>query len=108
MSKMYGDRSSLHADFMRETIHRCKRKHRKWVPIPKGSVTGNVAEQSAVIQLSQILTREPGSVPGGLYNANAFCQRNCFVLAFHQSFSVAQLKQFISQIPHGAYVAEQV
>ena len=29
-----------------------------------------------------------------------------FLLAFHQSFSVAQLEQFISQIPHGAYVDE--
>ena len=60
------DFGSLDANFMQDTIGRCKRKRRKWVPIPQGSATGNTDQQSAVIQPSEIPTSEPGSVPGDL------------------------------------------
>jgi len=60
--------------------------------------------QSAAIQLPQTLPREPGSVPGELYNFNAFCQRNCFLLAFRHEFSVEQISNFIKQAPYPAYV----
>ena len=100
------DFGSLDANFMQDTIGRCKRKRRKWVPIPQGSATGNTDQQSAVIQPSQIPTSEPGSVPGDLYNANAFCQRNCFLLVFRHSFSTTQIEQFTSQTPHSAYLNE--
>ena len=96
--------TSLDVGFLMDTIMRCRRKHNKSVELPKGSVAKQ--SQSAAIQLPQTLPREPGSVPGDLYNANAFCQRHSFLLAFRHEFSFEQISKFIQQTPYPAYVDE--
>ena len=94
--------SSLDAAFMRDTILKCKKRHGRLVAVPKGSA----AQQSSESQLPQIPSSENGPVPGDLYNADAFCQRNCLLLAFRESFSTEKLKQFIMDTPCPAYLDE--
>ena len=97
---------SIDSNFMEDTVSKCKRKHNRLVAIPKGSAVGSVAKQSSANQLSQILPSETGSVPGDLYNADAFCQRNCVLLAFQNSFSMGQLAEFVRHTSHVAYLDE--
>ena len=75
---------SLDVIYLQDSIDLCRKKPGMLVEIPKGNALQKTANQ---FQCSP--TSLSGCLPGELYNAGAFCQRNSLLLAFHSEFSDA-------------------
>ena len=86
------DFQSLDHNFMADAIEKAKRNPGMPVPVPKGR-----AKQRVESQLSQDPSSGAGPVPGDLYNASAFCQRNAVLMAFSGEVTQAQLTRLMEK-----------